>query len=139
MNEIQCKSQVNEIFSLDTQQQLGVDYLDDKNSLNQKKQFFISKILDKINQISDNTATTKLLTVKPNRHTSAIFTPSACTLTGVNTSYLDTLVSSAYGGLIEPNTTPLVGNKFSRLVAVVETCQPYLGLVNLTKLLGVFA
>ncbi|WP_112743802.1 hypothetical protein [Moraxella ovis] len=107
MNEIQCKSKVSEFISL-----------------------------VKVAGVIDNTATTKIQAVKPNRHTLAIFTPKHST--GVNKSSLqDTCtVSSVYGGLIEPNTTPFLGNKFSRLVSVVETCHPINGVVSLTKNTG---
>lgn len=84
----------------------------------------------------NNTATTKkLLAVKPSRHSLAIFTPIMGIMRHIKPKGL-----SVYGGLIEPNITPQTGNKFSRLVAVVETRQPYQGLASsLTKLLGVFA
>ncbi len=84
----------------------------------------------------NNTATTKtLLAVKPSRHSLAIFTPIMGVIRHIKPKGL-----SVYGGLIEPNITPQTGNKFSRLVAVVETRQPYQGLASsLTKLLGVFA
>ncbi|RKW41837.1 MAG: hypothetical protein D8B60_05920 [Moraxella sp.] len=84
----------------------------------------------------NNTATTKtLLAVKPSRHSLAIFTPIIGVIRHIKPKGL-----LVYGGLIEPNITPQTGNKFSRLVAVVETRQPYQGLASsLTKLLGVFA
>lgn len=83
--------------------------------------------------VQDNTATTKLLTAKPSRHSLAIFVPILST--GAMLSYSDFTV---YGGLIEPNIIPFLGNKFSRLVAVVETCHPIYRVVSLTKLLGAF-
>lgn len=92
---------------------------------------FIS--LAKVAGVIDNTATTKIQAVKPNRHTLAIFTPKA----GVNASLQDTCtVSSVYGGLIEPNKILFLGNKFSRLVSVVETRQPFFWLAKLTKNTG---
>ncbi|WP_162888299.1 hypothetical protein [Moraxella bovoculi] len=95
---------------------------------------FIS--LAKVAGVIDNTATTNLTSVQPNRHTLAIFTPRHST--GVNKSSLqDTFtVSSVYGGLIEPNKILFLGNKFSRMLAVVETRQPFLWLAKLTKLTG---
>lgn len=97
---------------------------------------FISLV--KVAGVIDNTATTKLSAVQPNRHTLAIFTPKYPT--GVNkTSLQDTCkVSSVYGGLIGVNTRPK-GNSPSRLITVVETCHPIHGVVSLTKLSGVFA
>lgn len=99
---------------------------------------FIS--LAKVAGVIDNTATTNLTSVKPNRHTLAIFTPKA----GVNASSQDKhaplweirALSSVYGGLIEPNKILFLGNKFSRMLAVVETRQPFLWLAKLTKLTG---
>lgn len=91
--------------------------------------------------VKDNTATTKLIADKPNRHSLAIFMPTAkSSATGVNitSSSCTDKVHSDYGGLIEPNTIPPVGNKFSRLLAVVETCHPICGVVSLTKLIGAF-
>lgn len=91
---------------------------------------FIS--LAKVAGVIDNTATTKHISVKPNRHTLAIFTPKA----GVNASLQDTCtVSSVYGGLIGVNTKPK-GNSPSRICAVVETRQPFLWLAKLTKHIG---
>ncbi|WP_227538925.1 hypothetical protein [Moraxella catarrhalis] len=95
---------------------------------------FLQKSLEFFAWHSDNNATTKIQAVQPSRHTLAIFTPIQST--GVKLSYSDFTV---YGGLIEPNTTPFLGNKFSRLVSVVETCQPFLWLVKLTKNTGAFA
>lgn len=94
---------------------------------------FIS--LAKVAGVIDNTATTNLIAVQPNRHTLAIFTPTHST--GVNKPSLqDTCtVSSVYGGLIGVNTKPK-GNSPSRLLAVVETRQPFLWLAKLTKLIG---
>lgn len=91
---------------------------------------FIS--LAKVAGVIDNTATTKHISVKPNRHTLAIFTPKA----GVNASLQDTCtVSSVYGGLIGVNTKPK-GNSPSRICAVVETRHPINGVVSLTKHIG---
>lgn len=94
---------------------------------------FIS--LAKVAGVIDNTATTKIQAVKPNRHTLAIFTPRHST--GVNLSSLqDTFtVSSVYGGLIGVNTKPK-GNSPSRICAVVETRHPINGVVSLTKHIG---
>lgn len=100
------------------------------------------KPFGKTSQTGDNTATTKRKAVKPNRHTLAIFMPTTCLTeqdtTGINIlSLLNAYHGiTAYGGLIEPNTIPLAGNKFSRLFAVVETRQPFFGLVSLTKRKG---
>ena len=96
--------------------------------------------------------TTKLLAAKPSRHPLAIFMPKICLTTnqqfynGVNknTSVKQaSLIYSAdnsavrYGGLIEPNTIPLAGNKLSRLVTVVEARLPLsVSEIKLTKLLG---
>ncbi|AKG07594.1 hypothetical protein AAX05_06125 [Moraxella bovoculi] len=84
----------------------------------------------------DNNRTTKLTSAKPSRHTLAIFTPTHST--GVNISSLLSTdnVLTVYGGLIEPNKIPFLGNKFSRMLAVVETRQPFLWLAKLTKLTG---
>lgn len=96
--------------------------------------------------------TTKLLAVKPNRHSLAIFVPKICLTNyqrftnGINknTSALQSrhkfsAVKSAniYDGLIEPNTRPFWGNKLNRLVTVVKTRRPFfMGDYKLTKLLG---
>lgn len=96
--------------------------------------------------------TTKLLAVKPNRHSLAIFVPKICLTNyqrftnGINknTSALQarhkySTVESAniYDGLIEPNTIALVVNKLNRLVTVVKTRRPFfMGGYKLTKLLG---
>lgn len=96
--------------------------------------------------------TTKLLAVKPNRHSLAIFVPKICLTNyqrftnGINknTSALQarhkySTVESAniYDGLIEPNTIALVVNKLNRLVTVVKTRRPFfMGDYKLTKLLG---
>lgn len=90
----------------------------------------------------DNTATTKLTSAQPSRHTLAIFMPNAtCALSVSITSLLDACTnkpSSVYGGLIGVNTTPK-GNSPSRMLAVVETCHPIYGVVSLTKLTGVLS
>ena len=96
--------------------------------------------------------TTKLLAVKPSRHSLAIFVPKICLTNyqrftnGINknTSALQarhkySTVESAniYDGLIEPNTRPFWGNKLNRLVTVVKTRRPFfMGDYKLTKLLG---
>lgn len=97
---------------------------------------FISLV--KVAGVIDNTVTTNLIAVQPNRHTLAIFTPKHST--GVNKTSLQNTctVSSVYGGLIGVNKRPK-GNSPSRLLAVVETCHPINGVVSLTKLIGVFA
>ena len=96
--------------------------------------------------------TTKLLAVKPSRHTLAIFMPRICLTTnqqinkGINritsvfiqARHIFSVTSAnIYDGLIEPNKIPLVGNKLNRLVTVVKTCHPFfMGGNTLTKLLG---
>lgn len=87
--------------------------------------------------VNNNTATTKNIAVQPNRHSLAIFTPTHST--GVNISSLLSTdnVLTVYGGLIEPNKIPFWGNKFSPLCWIVETRQPFLWLVNLTKNIGI--
>lgn len=96
---------------------------------------YLSEIISLVKStgVFNNTATTKLTTAKPSRHSLAIFVPILST--GAMLSYSDFTV---YGGLIEPNTIPPAGNKFSRLLAVVETCHPIYGVVSLTKLTGAF-
>lgn len=96
--------------------------------------------------------TTKLLAVKPSRHSLAIFVPKIYLTTnqqinkGMNkntsalrASHIYNIGNSVvrYGGLIKPNKIPFVGNKLSRLVTVVETRPPlFVGEIKLTKLLG---
>lgn len=88
--------------------------------------------------VKDNTATTKNIAVQPSRHSLAIFTPNAYqSIVGVR--HIQALMGlSVYGGSIEPNTTPPVGNKFSPLCWIVETCHPICGVVSLTKNIGAF-
>lgn len=97
--------------------------------------------------------TTKLLAVKPSRHSLAIFVPKIYLTTnqqinkGMNkntsalrASHIYNIGNSVvrYGGLIKPNKIPFMGNKLSRLVTVVETRPPlFVGEIKLTKLLGV--
>ena len=98
--------------------------------------------------------TTKLLAVKPSRHTLAIFVPSICLTTnqqinkGMNKNTFASMQAShkystvtganIYDGLIEPNTKAFTVNKLNRLVTVVKTRHPfYMGGNTLTKLLGV--
>lgn len=104
------------------------------------------------NASSYDNRTTKLLAAKPSRHPLAIFMPKICLTTnqqfynGINknTSVKQaSLIYSAdnsairYGGLIEPNTIPLAGNKLSRLVTVVDARSPiFVSKIKLTKLLG---
>lgn len=98
---------------------------------------YLSEIisLDKIYLLCRIWLTTNLIAVKPNRHTLAIFMPNS---TGVKPlSLLSTdNVLTVYGGLIVQNTIPFLGNMYSRLLAVVETRQPFLWLVKFTKLIG---
>lgn len=86
--------------------------------------------------VNNNNRTTNLIAVKPNRHSLAIFTPTHST--GVNISSLLSTdnVLTVYGGLIKQNKIPFLGNMLSRLLAVVETRQPFLWLAKLTKLIG---
>ena len=102
---------------------------------------------------SYHSLTTKLLAVKPSRHSLAIFVPKTClttnqqATTGMNKNtsvfiqarHISSAVTGAniYDGLIEPNTKPLAGNKLNRLLAVVKTRHPiFMGDNKLTKLLG---
>ena len=97
--------------------------------------------------------TTKLLAVKPSRHSLAIFVPKTClttnqqATTGINKNtsvfrqarHISSAVTGAniYDGLIEPNTTAFTVNKLNRLVTVVKTRHPiFMGDNKLTKLLG---
>lgn len=97
--------------------------------------------------------TTKLLAVKPNRHSLAIFVPKTClttnqqATTGMNKNtsvfiqarHISSAVTGAniYDGLIEPNTKAFMVNKLNRLVTVVKTRHPiFMGDNKLTKLLG---
>ena len=97
--------------------------------------------------------TTKLLAVKPSRHSLAIFVPKTClttnqqATTGMNKNtsvfiqarHISSAVTGAniYDGLIEPNTTAFTVNKLNRLVTVVKTRHPiFMGDNKLTKLLG---
>ena len=94
----------------------------------------------------DNNATTKLLAVKPSRHSLAIFVPkiygatNPIIATGAKRHIYSLLhhgVIASYGGLIRPNKRPFTGNKSSRLVTVVETRPPFLSVgIQTTKLLG---
>lgn len=97
--------------------------------------------------------TTKLLAVKPSRHSLAIFVPTTClttnqqATTGMNNNtsvftqarHISSAVIGAniYDGLIEPNTKAFTVNKLNRLVTVVKTRHPiFMGDNKLTKLLG---
>ena len=97
--------------------------------------------------------TTKLLAVKPSRHSLAIFVPKTClttnqqATTGMNKNtsvfiqarHISSAVTGAniYDGLIEPNTKAFTVNKLNRLVTVVKTRHPiFMGDNKLTKLLG---
>ena len=102
---------------------------------------------------SYHSLTTKLLAVKPSRHSLAIFVPKTClttnqqATTGMNKNtsvfiqarHISSAVTGAniYDGLIEPNTTAFTVNKLNRLVTVVKTRHPiFMGDNKLTKLLG---
>ena len=97
--------------------------------------------------------TTKLIAVKPSRHSLAIFVPKTClttnqqATTGMNKNtsvfiqarHISSAVTGAniYDGLIEPNTKAFTVNKLNRLVTVVKTRHPiFMGDNKLTKLLG---
>ena len=97
--------------------------------------------------------TTKLLAVKPSRHSLAIFVPKTCLTTNQqattgmnkNTSVFiqarhissDVTGANIYDGLIEPNTTAFTVNKLNRLVTVVKTRHPiFMGDNKLTNLIG---
>ena len=85
--------------------------------------------------------TTNCSAAKPSRHSLAIFVPKTCltnyqqAINGMNknTSALQashkysaaTIGANIYDGLSEPNTIPLVGNKFRRLNTVVNDLSPY--------------
>lgn len=97
-------------------------------------------------------STTKLIAVKPSRHTLAIFVPRICLTTnqqinkGINKNksalqerhkYSTFESANIYDGLIEPNTIALVVNKLNRLLAVVKTRRPFfMGDHKLTNLIG---
>ncbi|MDN3397674.1 hypothetical protein QL919_02900 [Psychrobacter sp. APC 3426] len=96
--------------------------------------------------------TTKLIAVKPSRHTLAIFVPIICLTTnqqmnkGINKNksalqarhkYSTVESANIYDGLIEPNTIAFVVNKLNRLLAVVKTRRPFfMGDHKLTNLIG---
>ena len=97
--------------------------------------------------------TTKLLAVKPSRHSLAIFVPKTClttnqqATTGMNKNtsvfiqarHIFGAVTGAniYDGLIEPNTKAFTVNKLNRLVTVVKTRHPiFMGDNKLTNLIG---
>ena len=97
--------------------------------------------------------TTKLIAVKPSRHSLAIFVPKTClttnqqATTGMNKNtsvfiqarHIFSAVTGAniYDGLIEPNTTAFTVNKLNRLLAVVKTRHPiFMGDNKLTNLIG---
>ena len=96
--------------------------------------------------MGQNNATTKLLAVKPSRHSLAIFVPkiygatNPIIATGAKRHIYSLLhhgVIASYGGLIRPNKRPFTGNKSSRLVTVVETRPPFLSVgIQTTKLIG---
>jgi hypothetical protein len=103
------------------------------------------KPFGKTSQTGDNTATTKIQAVKPNRHTLAIFMPTTCSTkqntTGINIlSLLNAYHGiTAYDGLRDVIQHPL-GKYVRRLVSVVETRPPFAlttGLaVSLTNIQG---
>lgn len=84
----------------------------------------MKKILAKASECSDNGFTTHI-TVKPNRHTMAIFMPNTLVLsTGIKTTVFHDFTPSKIMrivGLITQNKRPFLGNMRSRLCAVVET------------------
>ena len=97
--------------------------------------------------------TTKLIAVKPSRHTLAMFVPNIYLTTNQqinkgmnkNTSvfiqarHIFSAVTGAniYDGLIEPNTKAFTVNKLNRLLAVVKTRHPiFMGDNKLTNLIG---
>lgn len=97
--------------------------------------------------------TTKLIAVKPSRHSLAIFVPKTClttnqqATTGMNKNtsvfiqarHIFGAVTGAniYDGLIEPNTKAFTVNKLNRLLAVVKTRHPiFMGDNKLTNLIG---
>ena len=98
--------------------------------------------------MGQNNATTKLLAVKPSRHSLAIFVPkiygatNPIIATGAKRHIYSLLPiqngsNASYGGLIRPNTIAFMVNKSSRLVTVVETRPPFLSVgIQTTNLLG---
>ena len=97
--------------------------------------------------MGQNNATTKLLAVKPSRHSLAIFVPkiygatNPIIATGAKRHIYSLLPiqngsNASYGGLIRPNTIAFMVNKSRRLVAFVETRHPFLMGGKTTKLQG---
>jgi len=97
--------------------------------------------------------TTKLIAVKPSRHSLAIFVPKTClttnqqATTGMNKNtsvfiqarhiFSAFIGANIYDGLIEPNTKAFTVNKLNRLLAVVKTRHPiFMGDNKLTNLIG---
>ena len=96
--------------------------------------------------------TTKLIAVKPSRHTLAIFMPRICLTTNQQINKGMNIITSVfiqarhifsvtsaniYDGLIEPNTKAFTVNKLNRLLAVVKTRHPFfMGGNELTNLIG---
>lgn len=134
-----------------------------KHSLNSKVRFsvvtpvithfFMKQAIATDDNSGYHSLTTKLLAVKPSRHSLAIFVPKTClttnqqATTGMNKNtsvfiqarHISSAVTGAniYDGLIEPNTTAFTVNKLNRLVTVVKTRHPiFMGDNKLTKLLG---
>lgn len=120
---------------------------------------FIGYAIDHSKPIATNTnngyysPTTKLIAVKPSRHSLAIFVPKTClttnqqATTGMNKNtsvfiqarHIFSAVTGAniYDGLIEPNTKAFTVNKLNRLLAVVKTRHPiFMGDNKLTNLIG---
>ena len=104
--------------------------------------------LQSVAGMGQNNATTKLLAVKPSRHSLAIFVPkiygatNPIITTGAKRHIYSLLPiqngsNASYGGLIRPNTIAFMVNKSSRLVTVVETRPPFLSVgIQTTNLLG---
>lgn len=116
--------------------------------------FNLKQFIASIDNRGYDCLTTKLIAVKPNRHTLAIFMPKICLTTNqqvnkgirknkspLGARHIFSTVKSAniYDGLIEPNTKALVVNKLNRLLAVVKTRHPFfMGGKKLTKLIGAY-
>ncbi|OOR82903.1 hypothetical protein [Moraxella canis] len=106
--------------------------------IKQQRQYHEFSSLALIGRLGQNNRTTKLTAVQPSRHPLAIFAPTVSdnSPTGVNISSLqDTDSITSYDGLREPNTIPFLGNKFRRLLTVVESRRPTLATIP-TKLTG---
>ena len=113
---------------------------------------YIAKAFAKPDNSGYHNPTTKLIAVKPSRHTLAIFMPRICLTTNqqinkgmkknkspLRARHIFSTVTGAniYDGLIEPNKTAFTVNKLNRLLAVVKTRHPtFMGGTKLTKLIG---